>query len=196
MTVLWYASRATGIVAFVLLTVVLGLGIAVRGKNKLPALPRFATADLHRNISLLAVVFIAVHVLTAVLDSYVHIPLLAAIIPFTSGYERLWLGLGAVALDLMLAMIVTSLLRGRLNRTLWRVIHLTAYLCWPVALVHSVFSSKDLQRSPLIFIGIASVVLVTAAVAWRMVRAARQMPGADRVSMLLDQAREPQRAAR
>jgi len=204
MTALWYASRATGIVAFVLLTAVFVLGVAVRGKSRFPGLPLFATADLHRNISLLAVAFVAVHVLTAVLDSYVHIPLLAAVVPFTSGYERLWLGLGAVALDLMLAMIVTSLLRGRLNRALWRAVHVTAYLCWPVALVHSVFSGKDLRGSPFMFIAIASVVLITVAVAWRVVRAARQVPGAERVTMLLDQARqprlnqsrEPQRAAR
>jgi methionine sulfoxide reductase heme-binding subunit len=196
MTAFWYISRATGIVAFLLLTAVFVLGIAVRGKSRLPGLPRFATADLHRNISLLAVVFVAVHVLTAVLDSYVHIPLLAAVVPFTSGYERLWLGIGAVSLDLMLAMIVTSLLRARLNRVLWRAVHLTAYLCWPVALVHSVFSSEDLRQFPMMFIALASVVLIIAAVAWRVVRASRQQPGADRVTMLLDTAREPERAAR
>jgi methionine sulfoxide reductase heme-binding subunit len=194
MTAFWYLSRATGIIAFVLLTAVFVLGIAVRLKGRLPGLPRFATTDLHRNISLLAVVFVAVHVLTAVLDTYVHIPLLAAVVPFTSGYERLWLGLGAAAFDLMLAMIVTSLLRARLNYAMWRAIHLTAYLCWPVALVHSVFSSKDLQRVPLMFIGIASVVLIIAAVAWRVVHAGRQVAGADRVTMLLDQAREPEAA--
>ena len=88
-TAFWYASRATGIVALLLLT--------------------------------------------AVLDTYVHIPLAAGIIPFASGYERLWLGLGAISLDLMIAMIVTSLLRGRLNRILWRAVHLLAYLSWPVA---------------------------------------------------------------
>ena len=196
MTAFWYISRATGIVAFLLLTAVFVLGIAVRGKSRLPGLPRFATAELHRNISLLAVVFVAVHVLTAVLDSYVHIPLLAAVVPFTSGYERLWLGVGAVACDLMLAMIVTSLLRARLNRVLWRAIHLTAYLCWPVALVHSVFSSEDLRQFPMMFIALASVVLIIAAVAWRVVRASRQQPGADRVTTLLDTAREPERAAR
>jgi methionine sulfoxide reductase heme-binding subunit len=191
MTGLWYISRATGIVAFVLLTAVFVLGIAVHGKTRLPGLPRFATQDLHRNMSLLAVAFTGVHVLTAVLDSYVHIPLLAAVVPFSSGYERLWLGLGAVAADLMLAMIMTSLLRGRLNYRVWRAIHLTAYLCWPVALVHTVFSSKDLREFPLIFIGIASVVLIIAAVAWRVVHAVRQVPGADRVATLLDQPREP-----
>jgi methionine sulfoxide reductase heme-binding subunit len=196
MTAFWYASRATGIVALVLLTAVFVLGITVRLGKKLPNMPRFAGTDLHRNISLLAVVFVAVHVLTAVLDSYVHIPLLAAIVPFASGYERLWLGLGAVALDLMAAMIVTSLLRGRLNPALWRAIHLTAYLCWPVALVHSVFSSKDLRQFPMMFIVFASVVLIMAAVAWRVVHAARQVPRADRVTALLEPQLYQERAAR
>jgi methionine sulfoxide reductase heme-binding subunit len=196
MTAFWYMSRATGIVALILLTVVFVLGIAVRGKSTLPGLPRFGTADLHRNISLLAVAFVAVHVLTAVLDSFVHIPLLAAVVPFSSGYERLWLGIGAVGFDLMLALIATSLLRGRLNPRLWRAIHLTAYLCWPIALVHSVFASKDLRQFPMMFIAIASVVLIIAAVAWRVVHAARQVPSADRVTMLLDAAREPEKAAR
>ena len=195
-TAFWYASRATGIVALLLLTVVFVLGITVYGKVRLPGLPKFATADLHRNISLLAVAFVAVHVITAVLDGYVSIPLLSAVVPFTSGYERLWLGLGAIGFDLMLAIIVTSLVRGRLNRVLWRAIHLTAYLCWPIALVHSVFASKDLVQFPLMFIGIASVVLIIAAVAWRVVHAVRQVPGADRVTVLLDEVREPQRVAR
>jgi sulfoxide reductase heme-binding subunit YedZ len=196
MTAFWYASRATGIVALILLTAVFVLGIAVRSRGKIPGLPKFAITDLHRNVSLLAVIFVAVHVLTAVLDTFVHIPLLAAVVPFTSGYERLWLGLGAVGFDLMLALIVTSLLRARLNRVLWRAIHLTAYLCWPVALVHSVFASKDLRQFPMMFIGIASVVLIIAAVAWRVVHAARQVRSAERVTMLLAAAREPEKAAR
>src|SRR6478609_413548 len=113
-TAFWYASRATGIVALLLLTAVLVLGILVNRQDRLPGLPRFAVTDLHRNLSLLSVAFLPVHVLTAVLDTYVHIPLACAIIPFASGYERFGLGLGAVSLDIMLAMFVTSLLRGRL----------------------------------------------------------------------------------
>ena len=184
-TAFWYASRATGVVALLLLTAVLVLGILVNRQGRLPGLPRFAVTSLHRNISLLAVAAIAVHVLAAVLDTYVRIPLLAAVVPFTSGYERLWLGLGAVAVDLMLAMIVTSLLRGRLNPRLWRVIHLTAYACWPVAFVHSVYSSKDLQHGPLLYLGLACAAAIVAAVIYRLAAAARQVPRAARVGMLL-----------
>jgi len=181
----WYASRATGIVALLLLTVVLVLGILVNRQGRLPGLPRFAVTSLHRNISLLAVAFIAAHVLTAVLDSYVSIPLLSGVIPFASGYERLWLSLGAIAFDLMLAMILTSLVRGRLNRTLWRAVHLLAYLCWPIAFAHSIGSSKDLQHGWMLDLAVGCALMVAVAVSWRLVSAARQLPRAGRVAALL-----------
>ena len=193
-TAFWYASRATGVVALVLLTAVLVLGILVNRQGRLPGLPRFAVTSLHRNISLLAVAFIAVHVLTAVLDTYVSIPLVAGVIPFASGYERFWLGLGAISFDLMLAMIISSLVRGRLNRILWRAIHLLAYLCWPVAFAHSIGSSSDLQGGWLLDLSIGCAVAVAAAVSWRLASAARQLPRAARVAAILGQQRPDGRA--
>ena len=186
-TAFWYASRATGIVALVLLTAVLVLGILVNRQGRLPGLPRFGVTDIHRNLSLLSVAFIAIHVLTAVLDTFVHIPLLSAVIPFASGYERLWLGLGAVSLDIMLAMIVTSLLRGRMNRLLWRAIHLLAYASWPVAFAHSIGSSQDLQQGWMLDLAIGCAVIVAAAVIWRLAHAARQVPRAGRVAAVFAQ---------
>src|SRR5487761_460661 len=149
-TVFWYASRATGIVALLLLTAVLVLGVLVNRQGRLPGLPRFAVTGLHRNLSLLAVAFTAIHVLTAVIDTFVSIPLISMVIPFTSGYEGFWLGLGAIASDIMLALIVTSLLRRRLSRGVWRAVHWLAYVSWPVAFFHSIYSSKDLQHGPLL----------------------------------------------
>ena len=181
-TAFWYASRATGIVALVLLTAVLVLGILVNRQGRLPGLPRFAVTSLHRNISLLTVAFVAIHVISAVLDTYVHIPVSAGVIPFASGYERLWLGLGAISFDLMLAMIITSLLRGRLNRILWRAVHLLAYASWPVALAHSIGSSKDLQHGWMLDLGIACALIVAGAIIWRLAHAARQVPRAARVA--------------
>ena len=186
-TAFWYASRATGIVALLLLTAVLVLGILVNRQGRLPGLPRFAVTDIHRNLSLLSVAFIAVHVLTAVLDTFVSIPLAAGIVPFASGYERLWLGLGAISLDLMLAMIVTSLLRGRMNRLLWRAIHLLAYLSWPIAFAHSIGSSKDLQQGWMLVMAIGCALIIAAAVIWRLAHAARQVPRAGRVAAVFAQ---------
>jgi DMSO/TMAO reductase YedYZ heme-binding membrane subunit len=186
-TAFWYASRATGIVALLLLTAVLVLGILVNRQGRLPGLPRFAVTDIHRNLSLLSVAFIAVHIGTAVLDTYVHIPLLSAVVPFASGYERLWLGLGAISVDLMAAMIVTSLLRGRLNRVVWKAVHLLAYASWPIAFAHSLGSSKDLQQGWLLGLSIACAAAVAAALAWRLAHAARQVPRAGRVAAIFAQ---------
>jgi methionine sulfoxide reductase heme-binding subunit len=184
-TAFWYASRATGVVALLLLTVVFFLGILVNRQGRLPGLPGFAVTSLHRNLSLLATIFVVVHVLTAVLDTYVQIPLLASVVPFTSGYERLWLGLGAISFDLMLAIIVTSLLRRHLSRNAWRAVHLTAYLSWPVAFVHSVYASKDMQQGPLLYLGLACALLLVAAVVYRLVNAARKVPRAARVATIM-----------
>src|SRR5215469_5906910 len=109
-TWMWYASRATGVVSLLLLTAVALLGLMISRQGRLPGLPRFALTGLHRNISLLSVAFVALHVLTAVADGYVDIPLTSSVIPFASPYETFWLGLGAVSFDLFIAIIVTSLL--------------------------------------------------------------------------------------
>jgi methionine sulfoxide reductase heme-binding subunit len=142
---LWYASRATGVVALILLTAVVVLGITVNRRGRLPGLPRFATTSLHRSLSLLAVAFIAVHVATAIADPYVTIGIASAIIPFTSPYKPLWLGLGALSLDIMIALIVTSLARARIGRRTWRAVHWLGYASWPVALAHGIGSSTDLR---------------------------------------------------
>src|ERR1700722_1107923 len=166
-TALWYASRATGVVALLLLTAVMLLGLLVTRQGRLPGLPRFAVSGLHRNLSLLAVAFVAVHVLTAVTDGYVKIPLSAAVVPLTSSYERLWLGLGAVSLDLMLAAVVSSLLRRHLSRKAWRAVHPPAYLSWPVACFHSVFTSGDLRHGVLFLLAVGCAVAVVGAGLWR-----------------------------
>jgi methionine sulfoxide reductase heme-binding subunit len=177
-TALWYASRATGVVSLVLLSAVMIIGILVNRRGRLPGLPRFAVLGLHRNLSLLAVAFVAVHVVTAVADSYVSISLAAAVIPFASSYEPLWLGLGAIALDLMAAVIVTSLLRRHIGRRAWRAVHWLGYASWPVAVVHSMFAGRDLQRGALLYLALGCVAAVIGAATWRIARPRAALPRA------------------
>jgi sulfoxide reductase heme-binding subunit YedZ len=184
-TTLWYASRATGVVALLLLTGVMVLGMLVNRQGRLPGLPKFAVTGLHRNLSLLAVVFVAIHVLTAIADGYVNIPLVSAVVPFTSPYERLWLGFGAVSLDLMVAVIVTSLLRRHLSRRAWRVVHLLSFLSWPVAWVHSFYGSDDLQHGVLFVLALLCAIVVGVALIWRLASAARDVPRAERVGLIM-----------
>jgi len=192
-TALWYASRATGVVTMLLLTAVLLLGILVNRQGRLPGLPGFAVTGLHRNVSLLAVAFLAIHVISAIADPFVTIGLAAAVLPFASAYKPFWLGLGAISLDLIAALIVTSLARARMSRRAWRGIHWLAYAAWPLAVVHSLGSSSD-ARSGLVLGVLAGCVLATvAALAWRMSRAAREVPRAGRAAAALS--RMPARKA-
>jgi sulfoxide reductase heme-binding subunit YedZ len=193
-TALWYASRSTGVVSLVLLTLVFVLGIMVSRMRALPGLPRFGTTALHRSLSLLAVVFLAVHIITAIADPYVSIGIVAAIIPFSSPYETFWIGLGAVSLDLIAALIVTSLVRGRIGRRTWRAVHWAAYAAWPVGVAHSFGSSTDLQHGWLLWLGIGCIAAVLAAASWRLVTAVTAQPPEARPAQVLadaDDARQP-----
>ena len=163
-TAFWYASRATGVVSLVLFSLVAILGILVNRQGRLPGLPRFAVTGLHRNLSLLTVAFLGMHIVTAIVDGYAHIPWLSAIVPFSSGYERFWIGLGTVAIDLFAALIITSLLRDRIKPSLWRAVHWLAYVCYPVVVVHAMGASKDLRSGWLLTLTMATVFAVVAAI--------------------------------
>jgi len=195
-TALWYASRATGVVSLLLLTLVVVLGILVNRQGRLPGLPSFAVTGLHRSLSLMSVLFVAVHVVTAVIDPYVSIGLAAAVIPFVSAYEPFWLGLGAVALDLVAALILTSLVRAHLSRRLWRGIHWLAYAAWPLALAHSIGSSHDLQGGWLLMMAIGSALAVAMAGLWRLAGTAREVPRAERAAYVLAGVQRQARRAR
>jgi methionine sulfoxide reductase heme-binding subunit len=188
-TALWYASRATGVVSLLLLSLVVMIGILVNRQRRLPGLPSFAVTGLHRSLSLLAVLFIAGHVATAVIDPYVSIGLAAVVIPFVSAYEPFWLGLGAVALDLIAALIVTSLLRARISRRFWRGVHWLAYAAWPVALVHGFGASPDLRSGGLRALAIGCGLAVGAAGLWRLAGTTKQVPRAQRAAVALAGAR-------
>src|SRR5579863_5869753 len=157
-----------------MLTASVLLGLLAAGRFSGDRWPRFLTQGLHRNISLLVVVFLTLHIASTVLDTYTSIPLTAAFVPFASGYKPPWLSLGAVALDLLLALIVTSLARGRLGYRLWRGLHWLAYACWPVAVAHGLGIGTDRSATWVIALTLACVVSVGATAAWRIVTVGAQ----------------------
>jgi len=142
---LWYTTRASGIVALVLLSGSVVLGLITSARAGTHRWPRFAVSDLHRKVSLLAVVFVCIHVLTAVVDTFVPIGLLAALVPLTSHYKTLWVALGTVAFDLLLAVAITSMLRTRIRAGTWRAVHWASYLSWPIAVAHGVEMGTDMR---------------------------------------------------
>jgi predicted ferric reductase len=184
-TALWYASRASGVVALLMLSLVITLGVLTNQQGRLPGLPRFAVVGLHRNVALLAVAFIALHVLSAVFDGYVDIGLIATVAPFTSRYETFWLGLGAVAADLVLAVVVTSLLRARLGVRAWRATHWLTYALYPIAVIHGIGAAQDLHSGGLLALTVTCALIVVIAVGWRWARAAAALPRWRRVDVLM-----------
>jgi DMSO/TMAO reductase YedYZ heme-binding membrane subunit len=166
---LWYTTRATGIVALVLLTMTVALGILTTVRFESPTWPRFTLSLLHRRVSLITMVFLGVHVVSTVLDSFAPIGLVSVVVPFTSPYRRLWLGLGTIAFDLLLAVGVSSLLRQRINPRTWRAIHWLSYAVWPVALVHAFGTGTDPRLHWVLLVVVACVAAVGVAVAWRLV---------------------------
>jgi predicted ferric reductase len=179
---LWFITRATGVVALLLLTGTVALGVAGTARLDVPAMPRLVRSGLHRNLSMLAVAFVAVHVVTTVLDPYAGIKLVSAVLPFSSSYRPLWLGLGTVAFDMLLALIISSLIRTRLPYRAWRAVHWLAYASWPVALWHGLGTGTDSRLPWLVLLDAACVLVVAAAVGWRI----RLSPRADlrRVGLL------------
>jgi methionine sulfoxide reductase heme-binding subunit len=165
---IWYLTRGTGALALVLLTIVTVLGVANTVRWTPVATPRFVIQRLHRNLSLLAVVFVAIHVATAVIDGFAPIRWIDAVIPFRSAYRPIWLGLGAVAFDLMIAIVVTSLLRAHLGYSAWRVLHWLSYGLWVSAVFHGLGIGSDTTRPWMLVLVAVSIGVVLGAVLWRI----------------------------
>jgi DMSO/TMAO reductase YedYZ heme-binding membrane subunit len=165
---LWYTTRATGLVALVLLTASVVLGVLTSVRFARPRWPRFVTIGLHRNMSLLVLTFVVLHVVTTVTDPFASIHWLDAVVPFASSYRGLWLGLGTIGFDLLIALTVTSLLRVHLSHRTWRLVHWLAYVCWPVAVLHGLGTGTDTAVSWVLGVTVLCVAAVVAALAWRL----------------------------
>lgn len=164
----WYLTRSTGAVTLLLLTFSVMLGIAAVGRLRAGEWPRFATDELHRSTSLLALAFLLAHIATSVIDSFAPISLADSVIPFAGAYRPLWLGLGAVSCDLLVAVLLTSLLRQRLGYKSWRAIHWLAYAAWPVALVHGLGTGSDARQIWMLAIDVLCVLAVIASIVARV----------------------------
>jgi len=184
-TALWYSTRATGAVSLVLLTMSFVMGIPTLLNSASERMPRIVVQLLHRNVSLLVLIFLALHIATAVADGFVTIRLLDAVVPFGGAYRPLWLGLGAVALDLLVAVIITSLIRVRIGYQTWRYVHLTTYAIWPIAFVHGLGTGSDARYPWMWCVCGACAASVLVAVTWRLVAQPPATPGARNLAITL-----------
>ncbi len=175
-SILWYATRGGGVVSLLLLTAVVVLGVLSVLRWQSPAWPRFVTNGLHRNLALVAVVFLTLHIVTAVVDPFTALGWNAALVPFSSSYRQLWLGVGVVALYLIVAVVVTSLLRGLVGARAWRLVHWLTYACWPIAVIHSVGTGSDTRFGWMLAIYAGCIAMVAVAIGWRIHSQFRKVP--------------------
>jgi methionine sulfoxide reductase heme-binding subunit len=165
---LWFTTRGAGVMTLVILTAVVVLGIATSLRWEGRVAPRFLTAAVHRNLGLFAVVLLAIHIATSVLDPFAGIRWTDAVIPFAGVYRTIWLGLGVLAAETLVAVAVTSVARRRLGPRTWRLVHWIAYASWPLAVVHGLGTGSDARQPWLVGLTTACVAAVVLALGRRL----------------------------
>jgi sulfoxide reductase heme-binding subunit YedZ len=175
-SILWYATRGAGVVSLLLLTTVVVLGVLAVTRVHTTGWPRFLSSALHRNLALLSIVFLVLHILTAVVDPFTALGWNAVLIPFLSSYRRFWLGLGLVSFDLMLAILATSLLRGFFGPRTWRLVHWLTYAAWPFAILHGIGTGSDTRFGWMVLLNAVCIAAVILSITFRMQSQFRKTP--------------------
>jgi sulfoxide reductase heme-binding subunit YedZ len=162
---LWWLDRAAGLMLLFLLTAALVTGLRSTASRPTRGAPRFATVVMHRNLALLALSFLAVHVGASVADSHVDLRWWQAVVPALSGFRPVWTGLGTGAVDLVLAVVATSLVRHRLGLRGWRLVHLMVWPAWFLGVGHALALGTDVRDAQPWAVLPGCLCLVTVAVA-------------------------------
>jgi methionine sulfoxide reductase heme-binding subunit len=175
----WYAARAAGVVAYLILSGVVILGLTMAGKRTLRRWPQFAIEDIHRFGGLLVGAFVTTHVITIAVDSWLPFSIPSLIVPLLSTYRPIWVGLGIVAAELLLALAVTNHYRRRLPHRFWRSAHYLNFAVWGAATLHGIGTGTDRSSPWLLALYALAASSVGAAIVWRLFRrrAPRLTPG-------------------
>ncbi|MFM9920585.1 ferric reductase-like transmembrane domain-containing protein [Lacisediminihabitans sp. H27-G8] len=164
---LWAFGRVSGVVSILLFTASVVLGIITRSGRPLPGLPRFSISLVHRNVALIASTFLVLHVGTLLLDTYAKLTVVDILVPFRGVFKPFWQGLGTVALDLVIAIVVTSLLRRRIGVRVATFVHWFTYAMWPVAMAHAIGNGTNGTSGWFLIIAAACTLAVIVSVMWR-----------------------------
>jgi methionine sulfoxide reductase heme-binding subunit len=164
---LWYSTRATGVVAILLLTLVVFLGTLVANRIGGTYIGRFEINELHRSLSMVAVIFLVLHIVTTVIDNYVATGWFSTVVPFVSPYKTTQVAIGTIAFDLILAVWISSLLKVRIKNSTWRFIHWFSWISYVTALVHAALIGTDMKGTTgLLFVAFCAGAVVLSAL-WR-----------------------------
>ncbi len=156
----WYVARGAGLVSWVLLTLAVVWGLLLSGRFARRR-PRPAwVLDLHRFLGGLALVFVGVHLVGLVADSYVGFGPTDILVPMASAWKPGPVAWGVVGLYLLLAIEITSLLMRRIPRRVWHAVHLTSFGLFVVSTVHLLTAGTDTGNPVLQWIVLLATLLV------------------------------------
>ncbi len=165
---LWALGRGTGVVALVMFTLSLVLGIVTRSGRPVPGIGRFGVADLHRTAALTGTALVVAHVTSLFFDPYAQLRLVDVVVPFMGSFRPVWQGLGTLGLDVLVIVTAVSLLRHRVGPRVFTAVHYLTYLLWPVALLHALGNGTDAGSTWMNALAALCGVSVGAAVLWRL----------------------------
>ena len=166
----WYTARASGIVAFVLLTLAVVAGLTLSGRARFRAWPRFAVEDVHGYLGILSGWFIAIHGLALLVDGYLPFSPTQVLVPFTASYRPVATAAGVVSAELLAALALTNRLRKQIGHRLWRRAHYLSFVVWVLALGHGLFGGSDSDAAWAMSMYLASTALVSALLVWRVLQ--------------------------
>jgi len=161
-TATWDAARAAGFSSYLLLWLSVVSGISVHMRYRIAAGPLSLVLESHRAVSVLALAFLGVHLAALLLDPVVAFSLLDALVPLTSSYRPVQVGLGTVAGWLLVVVLVSTAFAGSMRWSLWRNLHLLAFPAWVLALAHGLTAGTDSGAPVALLIYAASASLVAA----------------------------------
>jgi methionine sulfoxide reductase heme-binding subunit len=163
----WILARASGLTAYVLITLSMLAGLVVKSRPFGRAVKAASVVDVHRFLTILALGAVAIHATALVLDSTVHIGAAALLVPGLSKYRPLWTGLGVVAADLAILIWISFPLRKRIGMRAWRSLHWATYAVFGLATAHGLMAGTDASQPWAFDLYLGAVGTVAFATAWR-----------------------------
>lgn len=166
---LWYIGRGSGITAYLLLTFSVVLGIALSRRWYSPHWPRMVVDGLHRWLTTTFYIFVAIHVVTMLLDPFTHFRVIDVTVPFASTYRPIWLSLGIIGTELSIAAGASVWVRKWIGYRTWHVLHLLAYPIFFMSLLHAIGTGSDTKTAWATVLYAGSFILVAGATLWRLI---------------------------
>ncbi len=182
---IWYAARASGVAAYVVLSIVVSLGLTLGKKAQSPRWPRFSIEEVHRFGGLLVGSLVGIHVLAIAIDSFLPFSLIQLLVPFTASYRPLWTGLGIAAAELLVALAITNHYRRRLPYRFWRRAHYLNFAVWGFASLHGLLGGTDRGAPWLAILYGLSVATVLMLLLWRFGGRATRVATAGAVTVVV-----------